>query len=257
LPKGKSDEGETPEQTAVREVLEETGCRCRVVASLGVTRYRVPGGAKEVNWFAMKPLPNSPGFKKNSEVDEVEWLSRRRALKQLSYDQDRDLIEQTDLKKLAQTGTLYLLRHGTAADRSKWKGPEEARPLTKKGRRQSEAIARSLADAGIERILSSPYDRCVQTVEPLANMIGAPVETSPLLAEEPDLDLAYALVDGLVGSNAVICSHGDVIPAVVNRMMWAGLSLSSRFYCSKGSIWEVDVDNGKFTNARYIPPPEV
>jgi 8-oxo-dGTP diphosphatase len=257
LPKGKADEGETPEQTAVREVLEETGYRCRVVASLGVTRYRVPGGAKEVNWFAMKPLPDSPGFRKNSEVDEVQWLSRRRALKQLNYDQDRDLIEQTDLKKLAQTGTLYLLRHGTAADRSKWKGPEEARPLTKKGRRQAEAIARSLADAGIERILSSPYDRCVQTVEPLAKMIGAPVETSPLLAEEPDLDLAYALVDGVVGSNAVICSHGDVIPAVINRMMWAGLSLSSRFYCSKGSIWEVDVDNGKFTTALYIPPPEV
>jgi 8-oxo-dGTP diphosphatase len=257
LPKGKADEGETPEQTAVREVLEETGYRCRVVASLGATRYRVPGGAKEVNWFAMKPLPDSPGFRKNSEVDDVEWLSRRRALKLLSYDQDRDLIEQTDLKKLAQTGTLYLLRHGTAADRSKWKGSEEARPLTKKGRRQAEAIARSLADAGIERILSSPYDRCVQTVEPLAKMIGAPVETSPLLAEEPDLDLAYALVDGVVGSNAVICSHGDVIPAVINRMMWAGLSLSSRFYCSKGSIWEVDVDNGKFTTARYIPPPEV
>jgi 8-oxo-dGTP diphosphatase len=129
--------------------------------------------------------------------------------------------------------------------------------LTKKGRRQAEAIAESLRDAGIERILSSPYDRCVQSVEPLSRITGASIEISDGLAEEPDLDATYALVDGLVGANAVICSHGDVIPALINRMMWAGLSLSSRFYCSKGSIWEVDVDGGKFTTGRYIPPLEV
>jgi 8-oxo-dGTP diphosphatase len=55
----------------------------------------------------------------------------------------------------------------------------------------------------------------------------------------------------------VICSHGDVIPALINRMMWAGLGLSSRFYCSKGSIWEVPVEDGKFTTGHYIPPPDV
>jgi 8-oxo-dGTP diphosphatase len=97
----------------------------------------------------------------------------------------------------------------------------------------------------------------VQTVVPLAEMIGAPIETYAELAEEPDLDAAYALVDGVVGANAVICSHGDVIPALINRMMWAGLGLSSRFYCSKGSIWEVPVEDGKFTTGHYIPPPDV
>ncbi len=257
LPKGKADSGETPEETAVREVLEETGYHCRIVAPLGTTRYRVRGGVKEVNWFAMKPLPDSPGFEKNSEIDEIKWLSRRRASKQLSYDQDRDLVGDTDLKTLAQSGTLYLLRHATAGDRSTWKGRDETRSLTKKGRRQSEAIARSLAEAGIERILSSPYDRCVQTVEPLAKLTKARIETSDLLAEEPDIDGAYALIDDLVGTNSVICSHGDVIPALINRMMWAGLSLSSRFYCSKGSIWKVEIDGGKFTTGHYIPPPEV
>ena len=104
--------------------------------------------------------------------------------------------------------------------------------------------------------MSSPYDRCVQSVEPLAKLTGARIEISDDVAEESDLDAAYALVDGLVGANAVICSHGDVIPALINRMMWAGLSLSSRFYCSKGSIWEVEVDGGKFTTGHYVPPPE-
>jgi 8-oxo-(d)GTP phosphatase len=256
-PKGKADKGETPEETAIREVLEETGYRCRIVAPLGATRYRVQGGVKEVHWYAMRPLPDSPGFTKNSEVDRVKWLSPRKALEKLSYDQDRELIEGTDLKKLAQTGTLYLLRHTTAGDRSRWRGRDEDRSLTKKGWREADAIAATLADTGIERILSSPYERCVQSVKPLAKLLKAPIETSTLLGEEPDIDAAYALVDSVVGYNAVVCSHGDLIPALINRMMWAGLSLESRFYCSKGSIWVVEVDGGKFTTARYLPPPEV
>jgi 8-oxo-(d)GTP phosphatase len=256
-PKGKADKGESPEETAVREVLEETGYRCRIVAPLGPTRYRVQGGVKEVHWFGMRPLPDSPGFMKNSEVDAVEWLSPRKVLDKLSYDQDRGLIAGTDFKKLAQTGNLYLFRHTTAGERSRWKGRDEDRSLTKKGWREADAIASSLADAGIERVLSSPYERCVQSVKPLAKLIKAPVEISPLLAEEPDIDAAYALIDGLIGTNAVVCSHGDVIPAIINRMMWAGLTLDSRFYCSKGSIWVVGVEEGKFTNAHYWPPPEV
>ncbi len=257
LPKGKADPGETPEATALREVLEETGYHCRVVTSLGETRYRVSGGIKEVAWFAMKPLPDSPGFKQNSETDAIKWLSRRNATSLLSYDHERDLVQETDLKKLAQTGTLRLLRHTTAGDRSKWKGSDVKRPLTKKGRRQAEAIARTLEHAGIERVVSSPFDRCLQTAGPIALATGAELEVSSALAEEGDLDAAYALIDGLVGTNSVICSHGDVIPALINRMMWAGLSLSSRFYCSKGSIWEVAVDGGKFTTGRYVPPPDV
>ena len=256
-PKGKADKGESPEETAVREVLEETGYRCRIVAPLGPTRYRVPGGVKEVHWFGMRPLPDSPGFKRNSEVDKVMWLSPRKLVDKLSYDQDRELIEGTDFKKLAQTGNLYLIRHTTAGERSRWKGRDEDRSLTKKGWREADAIAGYLAGAGIERTVSSPFERCVQSVKPLAKLIKAPVEISPLLGEEPDIDAAYALVDGLVGTNAVVCSHGDVIPALINRMMWAGLTLDSRFYCSKGSIWVVGVEEGKFTNAHYRPPPEV
>jgi 8-oxo-dGTP diphosphatase len=256
-PKGKADKGESPEETAIREVLEETGYRCRIVAPLGPTRYRVQGGVKEVHWFGMRPLPDSPGFTKNSEVDHVKWKSPRKLADKLSYDQDRELIAGTDFKKLAQTGNLYLCRHTTAGERSRWKGRDEDRSLTKKGWREADAIAGYLAGAGIERILSSPYERCVQSVKPLAKLIKAPVEISPLLGEEPDIDAAYALIDGLVGTNAVVCSHGDVIPALINRMMWAGLTLDSRFYCSKGSIWVVGIEEGKFTNAYYRPPPEV
>lgn len=257
LPKGKADKGETPQETAIREVLEETGFHCRIVAPLGVTRYRISNGVKEVIWFAMRPLPDSPGFKKNNEVDMIKWATRKQAKALCDYEKDRALIADADLKKLAQTGTLFLLRHAAAGDRSKWEGIDAIRPLNKKGRRQSAALAKSLQHSGIEKIYTSPYTRCVQTVEPLAKSVGAKVVEHDALAEGPDIDAAYALADELVGYNAVLCTHGDVIPAVINRMMWAGLTLESRFYCSKASIWEVDLVDGRFTTARYIPPPEV
>lgn len=257
LPKGKADPGESPEETAVREVLEETGYHCRIVAPLGTTRYRINSGIKEVRWFAMRPLPDSPGFAKNKEVDEIRWLTRKKAKALVDYENDRELVGTPGLRGLARTGTIHLLRHAAAGDRTKWNGKDAIRPLTKKGRRQADALAESLGRGGIEKIYTSPYVRCVQSVEPLAEMIGADILEHDALAEGPDIDGAYELIDGLVGFNAVVCTHGDVIPAVINRMMWAGLSLESRFYCSKGSIWEVGLESGRFATARYVPPPKV
>jgi 8-oxo-dGTP diphosphatase len=241
----------------VREVLEEAGQHCRVVAPIGSTRYEVADGTKDVEWFAMRSLPDSPGFSPNYEVDQIRWLSRSKALGILSYEHDRDLVDGTDFTRLLQTGTLWLFRHAAAGDRSRWSDHDLKRALTKKGRRQAEAVAESLRGAGIERILTSPYDRCVQSVEALSRVTKAPIEVSEVLAEESDIDASYALVEELLGTNAVLCSHGDVIPALINRMMWAGLSPTSRFYCSKGSMWEVTVEGGKFTTGRYLPPPEV
>ncbi len=257
FPKGKAEKGETPEEAAIREVLEETGLHCRIVAPLGATRYRIRGGEKEVRWFAMRPLPDSPGFKKNKEVDSIKWVSRKEAKETLEYENDKRLLADSDLRKVSQTGTISLLRHGAAGDRSKWEGDDHKRPLTKKGRKQAKALARRLQGQGIDRIVTSPLQRCVETVEPIANATGAKIELSDALAEGPDIDAAYELVDSLVGYNALLCSHGDVIPATINRLMWLGMSLDSRFYCSKGSIWEIEVERGRFTTGRYIKPPKV
>lgn len=256
LPKGKADKGETPEETAVREVLEETGSHCRIVAPLETSRYRISSGVKEVQWYAMRPLPDSPGFRPNDEIDEIKWVSRKQALEALDYENERNLVAKASFKRLLQTGKIHLYRHATAGDRTKWEGDDRERPLTKSGRLQAAAVAERLRGAGIERVVTSPYRRCVESVEPLAEVTGAKIEIDEGLAEGPDIDAAYNVVDSLVGCNAVVCSHGDVIPAVINRMMWAGLTLDSRFYCSKGSIWEVGLDGGRFTKAHYVPPPK-
>ena len=257
FPKGKADPSETPEQTAVREVLEETGYHCRIVTPIGTTRHRVASGVKDVSWFAMRPLPDSSGFEENSEVDEIKWLTRKAARDLLDYQRDRDLLAGIDFGRIAQTGTIRLLRHGAAGDRNKWQEEDWTRPLNKKGRKQARAIAERLATAGIERVVSSPYLRCVQTVEPLAQKIGAKVEIGDALAEGQHIDAAYEVLNVLGGYNSVLCSHGDMIPAVINKMTWAGLSIDSPFQCSKGSIWEIEVDEGRFTTGRYVPPPSL
>lgn len=77
FPKGKSDPGETPEQTALREVLEETGCLARIVAP-------IPGefgGDTSVNrYFLMvETNPGTPLGPHDWETSKVRWASHTEA----------------------------------------------------------------------------------------------------------------------------------------------------------------------------------
>jgi 8-oxo-dGTP pyrophosphatase MutT (NUDIX family) len=69
FPKGRPDPGETPEQTAVREVSEETGCLAKPLAPIGDT-FR--GGTTENRYFLMTPISVTPDFT-SSETQEVRW----------------------------------------------------------------------------------------------------------------------------------------------------------------------------------------
>ena len=79
---------------------------------------------------------------------------------------------------------VYLVRHARAGHRATWQGEDDSlRPLDERGRRQADALVAQLADREFARILSSPFARCVQTVEPLAEARGLPVEAVDSLAE--------------------------------------------------------------------------
>ncbi len=98
LPKGKADPGERAEDTALREVEEETGLRCRLGREVGCTRYRdAKGRKKEVRYWLMDPKGDAHRFIPNDEVDEIRWCSPRDAGKLLSYDHDRRLIASVGL----------------------------------------------------------------------------------------------------------------------------------------------------------------
>lgn len=91
LPKGKVNPGETEEAAALREVLEETGTRCRLERDLGTTSYvDRKGRPKIVYYWLMRVLDGV--FVPHEEIDEVRWLPFDAALELLSYDRDRVLL---------------------------------------------------------------------------------------------------------------------------------------------------------------------
>jgi broad specificity phosphatase PhoE/8-oxo-dGTP pyrophosphatase MutT (NUDIX family) len=255
FPKGKNEAGENPFEAAVREVAEETGQNPRLVSSLGQTEFDTGNGVKRVRWFGMR-LSRPDPFVPNAEVDEIRWLDPDEARSLLTYEGDGAMLDQVDLDALAATGTLFLVRHGAAGDRNAWEGDDHLRPLSSKGERQATGLVKTLANREIEAIHTSTYLRCIQTVSPLAEATGLEIIEQPELTEGEGGKATRDLLRELAGTNAVLCSHGDVIPEVMEWMVGKGMTLKSQFDCKKGSVWEVEVRGGEFRKARYLPPTE-
>jgi 8-oxo-dGTP diphosphatase len=154
---------------------------------------------------------------------------------------------------------LYVIRHGAAGNRSDWDKPDDLRPLSGKGRRQADAIADLLASAGINRLVSSPSVRCVQSLEPLAQRLGQPIETDDRLAEGRDGEEALVLADELRQKvdAAAVCSHGDVIPDLLRILKSTTARFKEPLLWPKASTWVVTWDSGRWSKARYIPPPDL
>lgn len=114
--------------------------------------------------------------------------------------------------------TSILLRHASAGDSGTWKGDDRLRPLDAKGRRQADELAELLARFELRRIVSSPYVRCVETVEPLAAALGMEVETDDRLAEGAGrAALELLREDGTLG-----CTHGDVVDELLGHGLKKG-----------------------------------
>jgi len=93
LPKGKLDPGESWEEAALREVLEEVGLRCRLGPELPPVAYRDnKGRAKVVRYWLMEPEDDTAPFIPNDEVDEMRWVEGAAAAAQLSYPHDVELV---------------------------------------------------------------------------------------------------------------------------------------------------------------------
>jgi 8-oxo-dGTP diphosphatase len=110
-----------------------------------------------------------------------------------------------------------LLRHASAGDRDESQGDDRLRPLDDEGREQAQRLVRELAPLGVKKIVSSPYVRCTQTVEPLASALDLPVETEPRLAE----GAARVEVEQLLRetpSGSVLCTHGDLVELLGRKL---------------------------------------
>lgn len=157
---------------------------------------------------------------------------------------------------------LFLVRHAKAGKRSKWledpanDNDDRKRPLDNKGILQAAALADRLTDFAPTLLLSSPFVRCMQTLEPLGSNISVIVTPDERLAEdnpfEPILELLESCPD-----NAVLCSHGDMIPMVTDALERRGMVVTGMRDSRKASVWVLERQNGIIVRGHAWPPPTI
>jgi broad specificity phosphatase PhoE len=151
--------------------------------------------------------------------------------------------------------TIYIVRHAKAGSRREWPGDDDLRPLSPAGHMQAESIASALLDRSVTRIVSSPYVRCRQTVDPLGQQLRLPVELSDALAEGATVTDTMRLIEKMMDETAVLCTHGDVVGNVLDHLEHLGVALPHH-RLEKGSSWVFDTRDGEISGATYLPPRE-
>ncbi|MEX1217042.1 MAG: phosphoglycerate mutase family protein [Acidimicrobiales bacterium] len=152
--------------------------------------------------------------------------------------------------------TIHLIRHAHAGKRSEWLQDDELRPLSKRGIAQSRALTAVVGDLVVGRIMSSPCVRCLQTASPLAEKFSLPIESSDAFAEGADGADAYRILLALDEHDGVACSHGDVIPLLLRRLVADGMDTDGPLIDQKGSVWVIEMRNNRPFHGRYVPPPQ-
>lgn len=261
IPKGKLAVGESDIEGAVREVFEETGFRVKVGRELGKVRYmKTTAGVtlpKVVRYWAMEA--ESGTFSPTREVDELRWMTPGEAEKILSHDHDVEILERF-VRGPLMTGTVLLVRHATAGDRSEWDGDDRARPLDEHGWAQATELVRVLSRFEVQAIISADFERCRQTVRPLAEAIGLTIKEDPVFSElgypGAEEDALLTLRDlGSSRQATVVCSQGGVIPDLLGRLADEDhLDLGSTT-CKKGGAWALHFEGSKLFSVTSIPPP--
>ena len=152
---------------------------------------------------------------------------------------------------------LYLLRHADAGDRDAWTGDDAARPLSEKGRGQSERLGRFLASTGFrpDAVITSPKKRAAETAEIVAAALRLDVETDDRLAGGVDLGTLEPLLAGRDATRVVLVGHDPDFSELLVELTGA-----ARLWMKKGALARVDVapplqpGRGKL---RWLVPPDL
>jgi phosphohistidine phosphatase SixA len=158
------------------------------------------------------------------------------------------------------THVIHLIRHADARSRDGWLGDDRVRPLTTYGEAQASMLGTELASRPIVRLLSSPALRCLETLAPLSDRLGRATESVEVLGEGHDaadalealLSVTADLPDGV---EIAACSHGDVIPELIDVLLEGGIDLDGGHTTPKAVRFAIHVSDGTVAHViRHAPP---
>ncbi|MFM9138073.1 MAG: SixA phosphatase family protein [Actinomycetota bacterium] len=152
--------------------------------------------------------------------------------------------------------SIFLVRHAKAGKRSQWDREDALRPLDDAGRRQALALADRLSEYNPVALVSSPAVRCRETLAPLAERCGLVVVSEPKLYEELPYEIALDYAMG-VADRTVLCSHGDVIPAIIDALVRRGMHVEGMRDSRKASVWVLEREGDAFTQGLVWAPPSL
>jgi phosphohistidine phosphatase len=153
---------------------------------------------------------------------------------------------------------LHLLRHAHAGDPEGWQGPDAARPLSDKGRAQTERLGTFLADIAFrtDAVITSPKLRAAQTAEIVAGHLGVAVTEDERLAGALDLERIEAvLADARDPERPVLVGHDPDFSELL-----ALLCDAANAPMRKGAFARIEVDRPLRPGGgtlRWLIPPDV
>lgn len=265
-PKGKVDPNETHRHTAVREIGEETGLPVTLGPYLGEVEYPLTEegrrnrhstdrtrDAKHILYWMATPIRPEDAQRlaaafgpvhraDEGEIDKVLWLSPAEARRKLTHSSDRDVLALfvDRIEEGAATAVPFLIvRHAKAEARKTWKGTDANRPITPKGASAAYSLTYELSCYNPERLATSPWTRCQETLQMLSWETGMPLEPLPPLTEDAfaaDPDAAWACLRGELvrtletGRTVAVCMHRPVIGGMFGhlRALCASKALAKR-----------------------------
>lgn len=255
FPKGKLELNESFRHAAVREMSEETGFNVTLGPYLGEVEYPLndegkktrksganAGVVKHVQYWmariishddvlhlvdAFGPVHHADAH----EINNIQWLTIAQARKILTHSTDKDMlalfVDRIE-EGAAHYGTLLLVRHAKAESRKTWDGTDENRPITPKGAAAAYALDRELACYNPTKLVTSPWMRCLQTLQMLSWQTKRPLHHVQALTEDAfaqDPARAWRVFrDELSGSlnhefsASVVCMHRPVIGGIFEQL---------------------------------------
>lgn len=220
LPQGKLAPDEYPAGCAVRRTLEQTAVGIRLGVPLGRIQHGEGSRAQTVAYWRAVAVSAGRSHA-TDEIDQVAWVPTGEAA-QLVPAEEWGLIERA--VELPESIPLLIVRHGKAMSRADWKGRDQARPMTSRGRRQSQRMVALLDAFGVARLASSTSNRCMKTLAPYAKLHRLEVVGWTTLSEEQaeqNLKAVEKLIKRLAretvesGTPLAICGHRPVLPTML------------------------------------------